>query len=153
VKRRTLQFHREGRGSNWLSECGICPVFTGCPEHPPSGTSAAAQLQKETGKILETSFQLIFCLEVDLLFLKKQLLVEGETALITESQNHRMVGVGRDLCGSSSPTPLQKQVHLEQAAQDLVQVGLEYLQRRRIHNLPGQPCMFYPVCLIFYKTI
>ena len=26
--------------------------------------------------------------------------------LITESQNHRMVGVGRDLCMSSSPTPL-----------------------------------------------
>jgi len=24
----------------------------------------------------------------------------------TESQNHRIVGVGRDLCGSSSPTPL-----------------------------------------------
>jgi len=23
----------------------------------------------------------------------------------TESQNHRIVGVGRDLCGSSSPTP------------------------------------------------
>jgi len=42
----------------------------------------------------------------------------------TESQNHRMVGVGRDLCGSSSPTPLPKQGHLQQAAQDLVQVGL-----------------------------
>jgi len=28
---------------------------------------------------------------------------------ITESQNHRIVGVGRDLCGSSSPTPLPKQ--------------------------------------------
>ena len=28
---------------------------------------------------------------------------------ITESQNHRMVGVGRDLCGSSSPTLLPKQ--------------------------------------------
>ena len=55
------------------------------------------------------------------------------------SQNHRIVGVGRDLCGSSSPTPLQKQGHLEQAAQDLVQAGLEYLQRRRLHNLPGQP--------------
>jgi len=26
-----------------------------------------------------------------------------------ESQNHRIVGVGRDLCGSSSPTPLLKQ--------------------------------------------
>jgi len=25
-----------------------------------------------------------------------------------ESQNHRIVGVGRDLCGSSSPTPLPK---------------------------------------------
>jgi len=55
------------------------------------------------------------------------------------SQNHRTVGVGRDLCGSPSPTPLPKQGHLEQDAQDLVQVSLEYLQRRRIHSLPGQP--------------
>ena len=50
-----------------------------------------------------------------------------------------MLGVGRDLCGSSSPTPLLKQGHLQQAAHDLVQAGLEYLQRRRLHNLPGQP--------------
>ena len=50
-----------------------------------------------------------------------------------------MLGVGRDLCGSSSPTPLPKQGHLQQAAQDFVQAGLEYLQRRRLHNLPGQP--------------
>jgi len=50
-----------------------------------------------------------------------------------------MFGVGRDLCGSSSPTLLPKQGHLQQAAQDLVQMGLEYLQRRRLHNLPGQP--------------
>ena len=50
-----------------------------------------------------------------------------------------MVGVGRELCGSSSPTPLPKQGHLQQAAQDLVQAGLEYLQRRRLHRLPGQP--------------
>ena len=57
----------------------------------------------------------------------------------TESQNHRIVGVGRDLCGSSSPILLPKQGHLQQAAQDLVQAGLEYLQRRRLHNLPGQP--------------
>ena len=32
---------------------------------------------------------------------------------ITESQNHRMVGDGRDLCGSSSPTLLPKQGHLQ----------------------------------------
>ena len=50
-----------------------------------------------------------------------------------------MVGVGRDFCGSSSPTPLPKQGLLQQAAQDLVQADLEYLQRRRLHNIPGQP--------------
>jgi len=50
-----------------------------------------------------------------------------------------MVGVARDLCGSSSPTPLPKQGHPQQAAQDCIQAGLEYLQRRRLHNLPGQP--------------
>jgi len=50
-----------------------------------------------------------------------------------------MFGVGRDLCGSSSPTPLPKQGHLQQAAEDLVQAGLECLQIRRLHNLPGQP--------------
>ena len=55
------------------------------------------------------------------------------------SQNHRMLQVGRDLCGLYSPTPLPKQGHLEQGAQDLVQVGLEYLQRRRIRNTSGQP--------------
>jgi len=35
-----------------------------------------------------------------------------------------MVGVGRDLCGSSSPTLLPKQGHLQQAVEDLVQVGI-----------------------------
>ena len=55
------------------------------------------------------------------------------------SQNHRMVGVGRDLCESSSPTPLPKQGLLQQAAHGLVQAGLDYLQRRRHHSLPGQP--------------
>jgi len=50
-----------------------------------------------------------------------------------------MVGVGRDLCGSSSSTLLLKQGYLQQATEDLVQAGLEYLQRRRFRNLPGQP--------------
>jgi len=34
-----------------------------------------------------------------------------------------MVGVGRNLWRSSSPTPLLKQVYLEQGAQDHIQVG------------------------------
>jgi len=52
-----------------------------------------------------------------------------------------MVRVGRDLWGSSGPTALPKQGHLQQAAQDLVQAGLEYLQRSRIHNPSGQPVL------------
>jgi len=40
--------------------------------------------------------------------------------IITESQNHRMVGTGRDLCGSSSTAPLPKQRHLQKAAEDCV---------------------------------
>jgi len=47
-----------------------------------------------------------------------------------------MVEVGRR---SSSPNPLPKQGHLKQVAEDLIQVGFEYLQRRRIHNPFGQP--------------
>jgi len=50
-----------------------------------------------------------------------------------------MVGVGRDLWGSSSLTSLPKQGHLEQAAPDLIQAGFEYLQSRRLHNPYGQP--------------
>ena len=40
----------------------------------------------------------------------------GPRWYFTETQNHRIVGVGRDLCGSSSPTLLPKQGHLQQAA-------------------------------------
>ena len=50
-----------------------------------------------------------------------------------------MVGVGRDLCGSSSPTLLLKQGHPEQAVQDLVQVGLVESPSLEIFNFPGQP--------------
>ena len=52
---------------------------------------------------------------------------DSDECLMYVTQNHRMFGVGRDLCGSSSPTPLLKQGHLQQAAHNLVQVGLEYL--------------------------
>ena len=35
--------------------------------------------------------------------------------------------------------PLCKAGSLQQAAQVGIQAGLEYLQKRRTHNLPGQP--------------
>ena len=56
-----------------------------------------------------------------------------------ESQNHRMVEVGRDLWRSSGPTPVLKQGHLELVAQAHGQMAFEYLQGWRLHNLPGQP--------------
>ena len=62
-----------------------------------------------------------------------------KSVCLYSSQNHRMFGVGRALCGSSSPTLLPKQGHPEQAVQHLVQAGLEYLQRRRLHSPSGQP--------------
>jgi len=55
--------------------------------------------------------------------------VQGISGTRQESQNHRVVGVGRDLCGSASPNLLPKQGHLQQAAQDLVQAGLEFISR------------------------
>jgi len=55
-----------------------------------------------------------------------------------KSQNHRMVGVGRGLWGSSSQTPLTRQGHLQQTVQDHIQADLEYLQIRRLHNPSGQ---------------
>ncbi|NXA48231.1 CC171 protein, partial [Nothocercus julius] len=39
---------------------------------------------------------------------------------------------------SSSPTPLLQQGHPEHVAQGDIQAGLEDLQRRRLHDLPGQ---------------
>jgi len=55
-------------------------------------------------------------------------------AVVTESWNG---GGDRDLCRSSGPTPMPKQGHLEQAAQDLVQAGFEYLQRKRLSATHG----------------
>jgi len=41
-----------------------------------------------------------------------------------------MLGVGSDLCGSSSPTPPARQGHLQLDAQDLFQAGLEYKKEK-----------------------
>jgi len=54
----------------------------------------------------------------------------------TESQNVRG---WKGPLGIIWSNPLPKQGHLQQAAQDHIQEGFEYLQRRRLHNLPGQP--------------
>jgi len=56
--------------------------------------------------------------------------------LVTESQNG---GGWKGPLWVTQSNPLPKQGHPEQAAQDRVQAGLEYLQRRRLHSLPGQP--------------
>ena len=55
---------------------------------------------------------------------------------ITESQN---VWGWEGSPRISSPTPCIQQGCLEDIVQDLIQVGCEYLHRKRPHNLPGQP--------------
>lgn len=58
---------------------------------------------------------------------------------ITESQDYRIVKVARDLWRSSGPTPLLKQRHLDQFAQDYGQMAVEDLQGGRLYNLHGKP--------------
>lgn len=54
-----------------------------------------------------------------------------------ELQNHRMLEIGRDLWGSYSG--VTQHSHLEQVAQDDVQVGSDRLQGGRPDHLAGQP--------------
>ena len=63
----------------------------------------------------------------------------GAEVQVLQAQNHRMVGVGRDLCGSPSTTPCRSRVTYSRLHRTFVQAGLEYLQGRRLHSLPGQP--------------
>jgi len=46
-----------------------------------------------------------------------------------------MVEVGKDSSRSSGPTPLLKQGHLQQVAQDRVQLGSDYLYGWQLYNL------------------
>ena len=62
-----------------------------------------------------------------------------DPSLEKNSQNHRMVGVGRDLWRSSGPTTLLMQRHLKQIVQDYVKAAFEYLWKWRLHNLSVQP--------------
>ena len=94
--------------------------------------------QKERGPSNKTENLLLFR-PIQRVFFHCTTNKSSEFMRIHQSQNHRKLGVGRDLCGSSSPRTLPKQGHAGLAAQDLMQAGLEYPQRRRPHNLPKQP--------------
>jgi len=54
------------------------------------------------------------------------------------TQNHRLVGVYRDLWRSSRPLAA-KAGSLHWVAQESIRVGFEYLQGRSLHTLPEQP--------------
>ena len=65
--------------------------------------------------------------------------------IFTESQNYRGWNGHQEIIGSNAPA---KAGSLEQVAQVGVQMGLECLQRRGLHNLPGQPVrvLHHPHC-------
>lgn len=62
-------------------------------------------------------------------------LVNLQLSVQLELQNHRMIEIGRDLWGSYSG--VTQQGHLEQVAQDDVQVGFDCLQGGTLHHLAG----------------
>lgn len=53
-------------------------------------------------------------------------------------QNCRIIGIGRDPWRSSGLTSPAKASVLQHTAQESIQMGLEYLWRRRLHNLSEQ---------------
>lgn len=60
-----------------------------------------------------------------------------KTIYCSNSQNRRTIGLGRDLWRSSIQTSWQSTFPTEDCIS--VQVSFEYLERRRLHSLPGQP--------------
>ena len=62
--------------------------------------------------------------------------MERDLTCFTESQSGSGWKGSLEIIQSN---PLPKQVHLEQVAQDRVQAGFEYYQRRRLHKPSGQP--------------
>jgi len=88
----------------------------------------------------DVSFPFLFCKAFSSLWpLPQSMMADGSLGPCPHClvqhwrQNHRMVGVGRDLCGSPSPTPLPKQGLLQQAAQDL-EMGSFILEEEDLHR-------------------
>jgi len=88
-----------------------------------------------------STYYFLFCAACKLLSELQQCILYGEDseASFIKAQNHRTAEIAWDFCGSSGPTPLLTQGHLQPAAQDYVQTAFEYHQEWRLHNLSGQP--------------
>lgn len=91
-----------------------------------------------TNKILSQAFR---CPKVNGIIIATEVFLFQVEALysFTESQDHRMLEVGRDHKRSSSSICLLNQGHLKHITQGCVQMALEYPCRRRLHSLSGQP--------------
>jgi len=92
-----------GDKSNWL------PVTSSDPQVSVLGPVFLTSLSMIWMRVLSApsvSLQMTLSWEGVSICLRVERLCRG--IRITESQIHRMVGVGRDLCGSSSPTLLPK---------------------------------------------
>lgn len=65
---------------------------------------------------------------------------------ITESQNNRMFGAGRDLKRLSGLVPLPEQEHPDQFRQELIQAGFERLRSRMSSAIPEWLSYFWHRC-------
>ena len=112
---------------------------------------AVAAVQSDVSNCLHPNEQLIL-----------QSSSSEESCLLTqEKMMHKEITESHNSRGCEGPpgitesSPLQSRPPLQQAAEVGVQVGLEYLQRRRIHNPPGQPVpvLRHPHCEEFSSHI
>ena len=83
-----------------------------------------------------------------------------QIAAITYTQNHRMVGAGRVLCGSSSPTLLPKQGHLHLLClkfnkyhlwptEEILPISLRVLIRKTERDFLPRPVMTGQWAMVF----
>jgi len=68
---------------------------------------------------------------------------------VTESQNHRTVGVGRALCGSSSPTLLLKQGHLRRLHRTLSVTKAVLVNEKQRTEAGNSRCKIPQLAMLF----
>ena len=77
------------------------------------------QCKYQTKTLCSSNSFIVYCIKnVNMQQFLSKYILQDLTKLIallgkSITEYHRIVGVGRDLCGSSSPTPVPKQGHLQ----------------------------------------
>lgn len=125
------------RGCTWQGVCDLMYKSQGEFAYPES-----EKLEKQKSLELHCIFkETLSGAAVLWIPLKTDNWKKKKVALVLEKS--QKVGVGRDLWRYSSPTPMLKQVHLEQVGHNHIQMSVKHLHRRRLSNLSEQQKNMY----------